>query len=45
GYLRDIYGSYDIVWWLAVGLGLMAAIVHWPIEERAVDRSPVTADQ
>ncbi len=45
GYLRDIYGSYDIVWWLAVALGLMAAVVHWPIEERAVDRSPVAADQ
>ena len=39
GYLRDAYGSYDVVWWLGVALGLFAAIVHWPIKESAVQRS------
>ncbi|MDP3526400.1 MAG: MFS transporter, partial [Hoeflea sp.] len=38
GYLYDIFGSYDPVWWLGVALGIFAAIVHWPIQERAVDR-------
>jgi len=42
GYLYDLYGSYDTVWWLGVALGLFAAIVHWPIRESAVDR-PVPA--
>jgi predicted MFS family arabinose efflux permease len=33
GYLYDVYGSFDIVWWLGVALGIFAAIVHWPIRE------------
>ena len=39
GYLRDATGSYDVVWWLGVALGLVAAIVHWPIRESAVPRA------
>ncbi|APG90475.1 MFS transporter [Sinorhizobium americanum] len=38
GYLYDRLGSYDPVWWLGVALGVFAAIVHWPIEERGVAR-------
>ncbi|WEX78447.1 MFS transporter [Sinorhizobium numidicum] len=38
GYLYDRFGSYDPVWWLGVALGVFAAIVHWPIEERRVLR-------
>ncbi|WP_026619156.1 MFS family permease [Ensifer sp. WSM1721] len=38
GYLYDQFGSYDPVWWVGVALGLFAAIVHWPIEERGVAR-------
>ena len=38
GYLFDRTGSYTIVWWLCVALGIFAAIVHWPIVERAVER-------
>jgi predicted MFS family arabinose efflux permease len=41
GYLYDATGSYDVVWWAAVALGLIAAILHWPIEERAVERGAV----
>jgi MFS family permease len=38
GYLYDRFGSYDGVWWLGVALGLFAALVHWPIAERPIDR-------
>lgn len=38
GYLYDRFGSYDGVWWLGVALGLFAAVVHWPIAERPVER-------
>ncbi|MGF0536639.1 MFS transporter [Agrobacterium sp. ES01] len=39
GYLYDKFGSYDSVWWFGVALGVFAAIVHWPIAERAVERN------
>ena len=38
GYLYDIFGTYNPVWWLGVALGLFAAVVHWPIKESAVER-------
>ena len=38
GWLYDAYGSYDLVWWLSIALGLIAALLHWPIDERAVLR-------
>ncbi|MCD7109019.1 MFS transporter [Rhizobium sp. DKSPLA3] len=38
GYLYDHFGSYDPVWWIGVVLGLFAALVHWPIEEKPVFR-------
>lgn len=38
GYLFDSMGTYAFVWWSGVALGVIAAILHWPIEERAVVR-------
>ena len=38
GYLYDLFGTYDPVWWLGVALGIFAAIVHWPIREQPVAR-------
>ena len=35
GWLFDRTGSYDVVWWLAIALGLFAALIHWPIRETA----------
>ncbi len=38
GRLFDQTGSYDVIWWIAIALGLVAALLHWPIDERAVAR-------
>jgi predicted MFS family arabinose efflux permease len=38
GRLYDMSGSYDIVWWIAVALGLAAALIHLPIREAPVQR-------
>ena len=38
GYLFDTMGSYDPVWWAGVALGLLAAVVHLPINERPLAR-------
>ncbi|PRX31190.1 Predicted arabinose efflux permease, MFS family [Meinhardsimonia xiamenensis] len=34
GKLYDIYGNYDLVWWIGVGVGALSAIVHLPVRER-----------
>jgi MFS family permease len=36
GYVFDATGSYDLVWWISVGLGVFSGIVHWPIREQRV---------
>ena len=38
GRLYDAFGSYDIVWWLSVALGIFAFIVHLPIREQRQPR-------
>ena len=36
GRLFDAYGSYDMVWYCSIALGIFAALVHLPVSERAV---------
>jgi predicted MFS family arabinose efflux permease len=43
GKLFDATGSYDIVWWIAVGLGVFAALVNLPIREQAIARPGLAA--
>ena len=38
GKLFDQLGSYDVIWWLGIALGLFAALVHLPIDERPAAR-------
>ena len=36
GWTFERTGSYDLVWWLGIGLALLAAALSWPIDERPV---------
>ncbi len=38
GLLYDATGSYDIVWWIAVALGVFAALVNLPVRETPIAR-------
>ncbi len=38
GFIYDRAGNYDLVWYLSIGLGVMAAIVNWPIREQPILR-------
>ncbi len=38
GIVYEASGSYEIVWWLSVALGLASAAINLPIEERPVER-------
>jgi MFS family permease len=42
GYVVDKTGSYDIMWALAIALGLIAAALHWPIKEAPLARLTAT---
>ena len=44
GYLYDKTGSYNIVWYLAIALGVFAALVNLPVRESPIARhNPKTA--
>ncbi len=45
GRLYDTTGSYQVVWWLAVALGVFAGLVNLPVRETAIVRpaAPVAA--
>jgi MFS family permease len=44
GYVFDLTGSYDIVWLTAMALGVMAAVLHWPIADRPIVRPARAAE-
>jgi predicted MFS family arabinose efflux permease len=38
GYLYDKTGSYDVVWYISIALGVFAALVNLPVKENAIER-------
>jgi predicted MFS family arabinose efflux permease len=45
GILYDRTGSYNVVWWLSIGLGVIAGLVNLPIDGRPLVRVRVAAPQ
>jgi MFS family permease len=43
GRLYDIQGDYQMMWWISVGLGIFAALIHWFIREQPVERLTLAA--
>jgi predicted MFS family arabinose efflux permease len=45
GYLYDKTGSYDVVWYISIALGVFAALINMPVNENAIarDGQPATA--
>lgn len=43
GRLYDTTGSYDIVWWIAIALGVAAALINLPVRETAIARPALAA--
>ena len=43
GYLYDRTGSYDIVWYLSIALGIFAGLVNLPVRETPIVRTPAPA--
>jgi predicted MFS family arabinose efflux permease len=39
GYLYDRSGSYDVVWYISIALGVVAGLLNLPIDEREIHRS------
>ena len=43
GYLYDKTGSYDIVWYISIALGVFAALINLPVRETPIEREPRVA--
>ena len=44
GWMFDATGSYTLVWQISIGLGLLAALLHLPIDETPPVRAPAPAE-
>ncbi len=44
GFLYDRTGNYNTVWFIAIGLGVIAGLANLPIRETAIKRAPAAAN-
>ena len=39
GVLYDLHGNYDLVWWIAIALGVIAGLINLPVRETPIVRA------
>jgi len=44
GRIFDMTKSYDAMWWISIALGVLSALINWPIREKPVQRLATRAD-
>jgi len=42
GVMYDQYGSYEVVWWVGVGVGAFSALINLPVREAPYKRLATT---
>ncbi len=45
GRLFDLQGNYDLMWWISIALGIVSALLHWPIIEERLTRRAAAVPQ
>jgi predicted MFS family arabinose efflux permease len=38
GLMYEANGNYDLVWWISIGLGVGASLIHLPIREEVSEQ-------
>jgi hypothetical protein len=38
GIVFEATRSYDLIWLIAMALGVLSAMLHWPIDDREITR-------
>ncbi len=42
GYFFDMFGNFNIVWWSAIIMGLVASLMNYPINDKPIERPAAT---
>ena len=41
GYFFDMFGNYNVIWWSAIIMGLVASLMNYPVDDSPIERRTV----
>ena len=41
GVFFDMFGNFNIIWWAAIVMGLVASVMNYPINDKPIERQAV----